>query len=397
MASSNAPQITENAAALVEARMTRFARLLHDNAFSVGVAEIADALRALGTIAATDIRHVRNALRTLFASSEREWRRFDEIFDAFWLGKARKRRSVQRQGLGATSGQVRGRGGQTGKAGTLADYFDWARNVAGDPEATGQGRAGGASAAESAAKADFGKVTDPEEMQRLHALAEQWAARIRYRLSRRRRIANRGTRPVLRRTFQRSVATGGMPLRLFRSRRKPKPFKIVIFVDVSGSMDLYSLFFTRFVHALTAHFARTEAFIFHTQLVQITGTLKTANPVKLMEKMALISQGWSGGTRIGAALAAFNDHYASAVMTSRTLAIIISDGFDTGPADRLAAELIRLKRRTKRLVWLNPLLGRASYEPRTAAMAAALPHIDLFAPAHNLESLAALEDELARL
>ena len=389
--------MVDNAAALVEARMVRFARLLHDNAFAVGVAEIADAVRALGSIAVTDIGQVRNALRTLFTSSEREWRRFDEIFDAFWLGMARKRRSVQRQGLGANSGHVREHGDEAGKGGTLADYFDWARNVAGDPQATSQGRAGGASAAENAAKVDFGTVTDPEELQRLHALAEQWAARIRYRLSRRRRIARRGTRPVLRRTFQRSVSTGGMPLRLYRSRRKPKPFKIVIFVDVSGSMDNYSLFFTRFVHAITAHFARTEAFIFHTRLVQITGALKTANPVKLMEKMALISQGWSGGTRIGAALAAFNDQYASSVMTSRTLAIIVSDGFDTGPADKLAAELIRLKRRTKRLVWLNPLLGRASYEPRAAAMAAALPHIDLFAPAHNLESLAALEDELARL
>ena len=131
--------------------------------------------------------------------------------------------------------------------------------------------------------------------------------------------------------------------------------------------------------------------------MQITGTLKTADPMKLMEKMALISQGWSGGTRIGEALAAFNDRYASAIMNSRTLAIIVSDGFDTGPAEQLAAELQRLKRRTKRLVWLNPLLGRASYEPRAAAMAAALPYLDLFAPAHNLESLAALEEELARL
>ena len=113
--------------------------------------------------------------------------------------------------------------------------------------------------------------------------------------------------------------------------------------------------------------------------------------------MALISQGWSGGTRIGDALAAFNDQYANSVTGSRTLAIIVSDGFDTGPPERLAAELQRLKRRTKRLVWLNPLLGRASYEPRAAGMAAALPHIDLFAPAHNLESLAALEIELARL
>jgi uncharacterized protein with von Willebrand factor type A (vWA) domain len=392
--------MTESAAPLLEARMTRFARLLHDNAFPVGIAEIADALSALGTVEALNPRQFRHTLRTLFASSARDWRRFDDIFDAFWLGLARKRRSVHKQGGGGAllAAQLNERGAKAGKGGALADYFDCGGgDGADDRSLASEARAAGASAIESLAKADFGQMTDPQELERLHALAEQWAARIRYRLSRRRRIARRGTRPVLRRTFQRSVSTGGMPLKLFRSSRKPKPFRIVIFVDVSGSMDLYSLFFTRFVHALTANFARTEAFIFHTRLVQITNTLQTANPLKLMEKMALISQGWSGGTRIGDSLAAFNDRYAGGIMNSRTLAIIVSDGFDTGPADRLAAELIRLKRRARRLVWLNPLLGRASYEPRAAAMAAAIPYVDLFAPAHNLESLAALEAELARL
>lgn len=387
----------QNAAWLLEAQMTRFGRLLHDNVFPVGVVEIADALRALGTIDAGDAGQVRHTLRTLFASCAADWRRFDDIFDAFWLGLARKRRTVVTRSGGAASAQLQGRGGQTGKGGTLADYFDWGANAGDDHAAGAEGRSAGASSIESLAKVDFGRVTDPDELERLHSLAEKWAARIRYRLSRRRRIGRRGARPVLRRTFQRSVSTGGMPMKLFHSRRKPKPFKIVIFVDVSGSMDLYSLFFTRFVHALTTHFAGAEAFIFHTRLVQITGALRTANPIKLMEKMALISQGWSGGTRIGESLAAFNDRYASGIMNSRTLAIIVSDGFDTGPPAQLTAELTRLKRRAKRLVWLNPLLGRPSYEPRAAAMTAAIPHVDLFAPAHNLESLAALEDELARL
>jgi uncharacterized protein with von Willebrand factor type A (vWA) domain len=397
MSASAFEQMTDNAGPLLEARMSRFASLLYDNGFPVGIAEIADALHVVGKIDASEVRQVRHALRTLFSSSARDWRRFDEIFDAFWLGLARKRRTTVKQSGGASRGQIRERGGQTSKGGTLADSIEWGGKAGEENSAVGEGRSAGASASENLAKADFGKVTDPDELERLHDLAERWAAKIRYRLSRRRRIARRGTRPVLRRTFQRSVSTGGIPLKLFRSLRKPKPFRIVIFVDVSGSMDLYSLFFTRFVHAVTTHFARTEAFIFHTQLVQITGTLKTADPMKLMEKMALISQGWSGGTRIGESLAAFNDHYASTVMNSRTLAIIVSDGFDTGPPENLATELARLKRRTKRLIWLNPLLGRASYEPRTAAMTAALPHIDLFAPAHNLESLAALEDELARL
>ncbi len=398
MAGSAAPRImTENAARRVEAQMTRFARILHDNGFSAGVSEIADALTALGEADALDIHAVRHTLRTLLASSERDWRRFDDIFDAFWLGQARKRRTVVKQSGVALTRRIPERGGAAGKTGTLADYFDWSREGVPEQDAAGAGRSAGASAADNPARADFGKVADPEELNRLLALAERLATRIRCRLSRRRRMAKHGLRPVLRRTFQRSVSTGGIPLKLFHSRVKPKPFRIVIFVDVSGSMDLYSLFFTRFVHALTTHFARTEAFIFHTRLVQITGALATADPMKLMEKLALISQGWSGGTRIGDALAAFNDRYSATIMTPRTLAIVVSDGFDTGPPERLAAELARLKRRAKRLVWLNPLLGRESYEPRAAGMSAALPHIDLFAPAHNLESLAALEDELARL
>jgi len=378
--------------------MVRFVRLLRANGFSAGIAEAADAARALGLADALNEGQTRDTLRTLFASCEREWHRFDELFDAFWFGRMRHRPTVVKTNtFGTHRGPLAADGETSGKQGTLADYFDWTAGGTSESAASGEGRNAGASAAETLAKTDFGTVTDPEELERLHALAEVLAHRIRYRVSRRRRAARKGERLMLRRTFQRSVSSGGVPLRLYRARRKPRPFKIVIFVDVSGSMDLYSLFFTRFVYALTQTIAKTEAFIFHTRLVHITGTLAQANPMKLMEKMALISQGWSGGTRIGASLAEFNQRYAASLVSSRTIAIIVSDGFDTGPASALAAELQRLRRRVKRIVWLNPLLGRASYEPRAAGMAAALPYLDLFAPAHNLESLAALEDELARL
>jgi uncharacterized protein with von Willebrand factor type A (vWA) domain len=383
----------------LSARMSRYVRLLRDNGFSAGIAEAADALRALAMVGAKDVHQVRRAMRILFSAREREWRRFNDIFDAFWLGKARHRRSIARKAAGMAA-SVQGERAAAGRQrGTLADFVNWRGK---DDQAAGGGqpgeaRASGASAIENLAKADFGRVTDPEELERLHALCEQWAERLRSRLSRRRRAARKGEKLLLRRTFQRSVSVGGIPIKLFRSRRKPKPVRIIIFVDVSGSMDLYSLFFTRFVYALSLHLARTEAFIFHTRLVHVTGALMQANPMKMMEKMALISQGWSGGTKIGAALAEFNRAYAPSLATSNTLALIVSDGFDTGRAETLANELAQLKRRVRRLIWLNPLLGRDSYEPRAAGMAAALPHLDLFAPAHNLESLAALEGELARL
>jgi uncharacterized protein with von Willebrand factor type A (vWA) domain len=375
--------------------MLRFVHLLRDNGFSAGVPEAADALLTLGHLRAIEVPEVRNALRTLFASREREWHRFDELFDGFWLGRMRHRRTVMRQTLSGRGGTDRE---DEGKRVTLADFLDWdagARDTKG-AAATGGSRAG-ASPAESMTKADFGEVSDPDELQRLYDLAERWAERIRTRISRRRRAGRKGKRLLFRRTFQRSVASGGVPVTLYRARRKRKPVNIAVFVDVSGSMDLYSLFFTRFVYALSLNLAKTEAFIFHTRLVHISGTLAEANPMKFMEKIALVSQGWSGGTRIGASLAEFNRRYTGRLKASNTLAIIVSDGFDTGPADSLAAELAKLKRHVKRLIWLNPLLGREAYKPRAKGMAAALPYLDLFAPAHNLESLAALEDELTRL
>ena len=193
-----------------------------------------------------------------------------------------------------------------------------------------------------------------------------------------------------------SVSTGGLPCKLIVERRTHPPVSLLLFVDVSGSMDSYSLFFTRFVHALTGRFDRAEAFIFHTRLVHVTRALREANPVKMMQKMSLISQGWSGGTRIGAALGAFNDRYARACAHSRTIAIVMSDGFDTGPAEKLTDEIRRLKRRCQSVFWLNPMAGKQGYRPETASMAAALPHLDLFAPAHNLSSLERLEDALVR-
>lgn len=149
-------------------------------------------------------------------------------------------------------------------------------------------------------------------------------------------------------------------------------------------MDAYSLFFTRFVHALSGQFARAESFIFHTRLVHISRTLREADPAKMMEKIALISQGWSGGTRIGDALATFNAQYAREFTNARTVALIMSDGFDAGAPDTLVTELRRLKQCCHKVVWLNPMLGRDSYQPETKAMAAALPYLDTFAPAHNL-------------
>jgi uncharacterized protein with von Willebrand factor type A (vWA) domain len=145
------------------------------------------------------------------------------------------------------------------------------------------------------------------------------------------------------------------------------------------------------------NYAKSEAFVFHTRLVNMSAALKERDIERAVERMTLMAAGWSGGTRIGESLRTFNNNYAKSVVNARTVVMIVSDGYDTGAPEILAQEMVRLKRRAKRVVWLNPMIGWQGYAPVAAGMVAALPHIDLFAPAHNLESLAKLAPYLERL
>jgi uncharacterized protein len=228
-------------------------------------------------------------------------------------------------------------------------------------------------------------------------LAERFARVMRTRLTRRERARRRGRRLNLRATIRLSVAHGGEPLDLKFRRRKIKPLRLVALLDASGSMESYVAFFTRFLHAVTQVFRESEAFLFHTRLAHVSSALKERDPARALDRLALMAAGVGGGTKIGECLNAFNRIHAKRVIHSRTCVMILSDGYDTGAPELLASAMRDLRRRCKRIVWLNPLTGRDGFEPSARGMQAALPYLDLFAPAHSLESLAALEPYLARI
>jgi uncharacterized protein with von Willebrand factor type A (vWA) domain len=244
---------------------------------------------------------------------------------------------------------------------------------------------------------DLRYVVDPDEVAQTHALAERLAHRMRARLVRREQARRRGRRLDLRRTIHRSISHGGTPIDLVWRRRKVKPLRLVVLLDASGSMNLYTAFFVRFLHGVVDAFREAEAFVFHTRLAHVSPSLRDRDVTRAVERLALMAQGIGGGTRIGESLATFNRWHARRVINSRTAVIIVSDGYDTGEPERLAAEMARLRRRCRRIIWLNPLIGWRDFRPEARGMRAALPHVDLFAPAHNLESLAALEPYLARI
>ncbi len=372
------------------ARLTRFLRLLRTHGFALGLAEAEDALRLACAVRLQHPAELRQALKALLCGCHADSERFDELFDVHW--HRRGVRTALAGGGGAGRGVRREAGAPVARPG-LADRVE--RGAGAD--AAPMGRRAGASAAESLVDVDLRHIADPEELARVEALAEHLAARMRLRLTRRYRLARRGAQPDLRSTIRRSLGHGGTPIDPAFRRRRVKPPRLVLLLDASGSMSQYSALFVRFLKGLLGGGRRTEAFVFHTRLVHVSPALRDRDAGRAVERMSLIAQGWHGGTRIGESLAAFNRHHARQTVDRRTAVIVVSDGFDTGPAEALGAELAALRRRARRIVWLNPMLGWPGYEPKAAGMAAALPHLDLFAPAHNLASLAALEPELARL
>jgi uncharacterized protein len=378
-------------------RLVAFVRVLRDNGFATGFAETQDALALLTDPIAKHSSRLCPAFPALFCGRRSDWEKFDEIFAAFWLSRGVK--SALR-----TSGSARNHRaapGQSFAAGDPPANTGEPDRVARVPNesavADGCGRCEGASTAESFAKTDFRHMTDPAEIEAAYALAERLASSMRVRLTRRHRAHRSHGRLDFRRTIHRSIPYGGTPIELRRRRRKDKPLRLVVLLDASGSMSLYAPVFLRFMHGVLDAFFEAEAFVFHTRLTHISPALRENNMIRAVERLSLIATGIGGGTRIGDSLATFNRWHARRVIHSRTAVVIVSDGYDTGDPARLGAEMRLLRRHCRRIAWLNPMLGWQNYSPEARGMKAALPFIDLFAPAHNLESLIALEPYLARL
>jgi uncharacterized protein len=385
----------EEIGAQVRVRLARFARTLRDNGFRIGLAETRDALMILTLPLAARPSSLKPALRSLFCATRSDWERFDQIFDACWLGRGLRQARIVSSTM--TKGRAPSRHlPQLNAPQPTSGAADHVAHRDGESDHPGVVQHESASQAEALESADLRNVVDPDDVARAHALAARLARVMRARLIRREHVQRRG-RLDLRRTIHRSVSHGGTPVDVVWRRRKKKPLRLVVLLDASGSMNPYTAFFVRFLHGVVDAFREAEAFVFHTRLAHVSASLRDRDVTRAVDRLSLMAQGIGGGTRIGESLATFNRWHARRVINSRTAIMIVSDGYDTGEPTKLSEEMRRLRRRCRRIVWLNPLIGWRDYSPRARGMQAALPYIDLFAPAHNLESLAALEAYLARI
>ena len=233
-----------------------------------------------------------------------------------------------------------------------------------------------------------------EEARRLMSDLRFAGAQKRSRRARAARVA-RG-RPDLRRTVRASFRSGGEPIVRKFTEPSTRPRRIVLLCDVSGSMEPYARAMVRFLHAAVVARSRIEAFALGTRLTRITRELSSRDPDAALAAAARRVTDWSGGTRLGEAVRAFNDQWGMRGMARGAVVVVISDGWDRGDPELLAEQMARLHRVAYRVVWVNPLKASPGYAPLAAGMAAALPYVDEFVEGHSLASLEVLAEVVAR-
>ena len=375
--------------------VTSFSRALRERGLNATPATSIEAVRALGAVDIGDRNDVYFALRALFVSRHQEFALFDEVFDEWWDAEGRPARAEGREGKTkrAANPAVIAPWDEPRAATTSTYLTRWAASL-GEVTDDATVPIAAPSTRDATGVKDF-RHYDDADLRGLEEAAARIVERLRARHSRRWRIARRGPRLDARRIVRLALATGGDPIRLARRERKLRRTKLVVVCDVSGSMDLYSRFLLQLVYALQHAFARVETFVFSTCLVRITDALAGGTYRDALDSLARVERGgWSGGTKIGECLQSLRMGWPR-LLDRRTAVIVLSDGWDTGEPDVLASALREMRRRAGRIIWLNPLLGNPAYQPLTRGMQAALPHVDVFAPAHDLASLERLATHLS--
>ena len=371
-----------------------FCRLLRQHGMPVTVAEATDAVRALEHLDLSDRDEVYLGLRAVLMARIEEQPAFDRCFEAFWKRQSETPPIME----GLLSPTPPSPPEDQSQPGTLKVAGQKREGVAleawvGEDEGPESEplRVPGMSDRESLMEQDFSSFP-ADQLDEVARLTVEIARRLAAHRSRRRRPTRRHGMIDLRRTVRANLMRGEL-IELRRKERKRRKVRLVLLCDISGSMDLYSRFLLLFLYALQNVFGRVETFTFSTRLTRISPYLMGRSYRQVLRRLTDLKD-WSGGTRIGECLADFNHEWGARLLDRHTIVLVISDGWDTWDPELLAGELLKIKRRAGRLFWLNPLLGNPAYQPLTRGMAAALPLLDRFVPAHNLESLRDLATHL---
>lgn len=373
--------------AVLTRRLYSFITLLRDNGFNLNANDISAALQISATSALHKKTTFHDSLRTVFCQTQSQWHEFPALFYTFWWSNIPESTDT------ADSSTASSRGTQATGLSYFSESLAQEKTLESSKD-TLEIYSGGASDARTLAERDFRFVFAPQDMRRIERIVDEIARRMQKRLRRRARQDRVKGQLDLRHTARKNLQYNGWPFELHYRRRQKSPARFLLLLDVSQSMEVYSYLFLRFARGLLQSFKDTDAYAFHTDLIHIGHELKDKSTTRLESRLKNLSSGWLGGTRIADSLQLFNQEHAHKSVHKNTIVIVFSDGYDSGDPEDLVTEVLKLKSVCRKIVWVNPLLGRGVNPkplPIEKALYAVLPHLDLYTSAHNLTSLKNLE------
>ena len=377
------------------ANVMHFARLLRRAGLPVGPAETIAGQQALSLVDLGDRTEARTALRTAMIHRHEHQDVFDQAFTLFWRDPTAAEQAVAMALLEAQKEKKQDRAppGSRRVAEAMAQPRDAKPRIEDEPPV--QDAVLTVSDRERLQRMDF-EAMSADDIAEAKREIRRLVLPLDLRRTRRLRADPFGPVTDLRRTIRNSLRQGGEILTIARNRQVTRPPPLVVLCDISGSMSRYAQILLHFLHAVTNDRDRVHVFLFGTRLSNVTRQLRHRDPEAAFQMVSHVVPDWSGGTRIGEALEEFNHSWARRVLGQGAIVLLITDGLDRDGARGLAENMDRLHRSCRRLIWLNPLLRWAGFEPKSQGIRAMLPHVDEFRPVHNLASLRALVDLLSR-
>ncbi len=373
-----------------------FARALKQLGIKVSLSQVLDTSRSLELVDIGERTDFRALVRANLISQKEDFPVFDMAFDCFWREQTYERMPMETMEIQGTPTESDAPEGGDEEGGLEEAASEAMANENLQLENLDEFSVPTYSPQELMNRKDFSEM-GVEESRAIARAIMLIATKIATQISRRKKVGRKGNTVDPRWTMRRSMKYGGEVIELVHRKKRIKKTKVVLLCDVSGSMDCYSRFLIQFMYGLQNELWGVETFVFSTSLSRITHLIRTKDIVNALEKISGSILGWSGGTNIGRSLHTFNRNFAPSIVTHRTVVVIISDGWDRGDVSLLEREMQDLKRRAKKIIWLNPLLASENYEPLCKGMQAALPYLDMFLSVHNVNSLVSLGRTLQKM
>ncbi|MFK7811669.1 MAG: VWA domain-containing protein [Maribacter sp.] len=361
----------------LSANVVLLCRFLRKKSFNLTATEEADALRAISFLPIHSEDYFKEALRSVLTKNQLQQTKFDEYYHEFkeQLKKASDSKVKELH-------EQKEKPEKKTKAAQFEALKDWLNLTPSEEEK------------EVAAFSDMDVLTkknfldlSEDEMRLMMRVLQKLARKLAHQKSRLRKKSRRHQRLDLKQTIRTNMRKGGEIQQLVFSEKKDRKLKLVLLCDVSRSMELYSRFFIHLMYAFQNSYDKIETFVFSTALHKVSELLDNNEFDKAFQMISERVPHWSGGTTIGSCLKDFTENYGHGMLDKKTIVLILSDGWDTGEPEVMKEAMKTIYKKSKKVIWLNPLAGSPDFSPEAIGMKTALPYIDALASAHNLESL----------